>query len=486
MLIKTKHTGSTKLAGILRRIAKLHSMVVLDPRATRKKRKAKKKNKKKKRRGLGIGAALDDDEDDDDDFILEEEGVGKKRKDDDDMADAPSSFRGESDFHRAAQGRCFDVLLTRAGPRSAWMDKALSGRGGKDRGKWGGPGGHGGHDAESSAPCLKVASVREPTRRALSALRHSRECGKGCAMCWKLVKEPLRWARQCGEVHNSQALQLQGDATSFGRVAVAGVGATLAAGGRVQQRLPGGSGGGSAAREAAEAALFVVPMEEVVEDYDLVVVAERYWESLVILRHVLGVALSEVLFLASSDGKILGEPPAASDGQPGGGGSSSGGGGGDGSHEEPLLVDAIAELQGGDGSGAMTADTQRFLEVLRERNAFDIALYDAANAALDEKVAVFGPEVVAAEAAELRAMQQLVQQACGDTANAADVLSISNTKSNSNSNSNGGGDEIGIAEKRRYSPWDDCLWKDQGCGHQCIVRWASMYEAAAARSRIAG
>ena len=61
--------------------------------------------------------------------------------------------------------------------------------------------------------------------------------------------------RQCGEGHKSQALQLQGDATSFGRVAVAGVGATLAAGGRVQQRLPGGSGGGSAAREAAEAAL---------------------------------------------------------------------------------------------------------------------------------------------------------------------------------------------------------------------------------------
>ena len=49
-------------------------------------------------------------------------------------------------------------------------------------------------------------------------------------------------------------------------------------------------------------------------------------------------------------------------------------------------MDAIAALQGGMGSGSghgMSAgDTQRFLDVIAERNAVDRELYAAANSAV--------------------------------------------------------------------------------------------------------
>ena len=75
--------------------------------------------------------------------------------------------------------------------------------------------------------------------------------------------------------------------------------------------------------------------EEAVDQYDFVLVTERYFESLVVLRHVLGVALAEVLFLMAED-------PSE--------------------HVVPL-----------------SAQPQRFLDVLTDRNPNDRALFDAAN-----------------------------------------------------------------------------------------------------------
>ena len=82
---------------------------------------------------------------------------------------------------------------------------------------------------------------------------------------------------------------------------------------------------------------------------------------------------------------------------------------------------------------------------------------------LDEKVAVLGPAVVEGEVAELRAMQRLLQQACASD----DQSSLPESGK----------------QPSRYSAWRDCLWKDQGCGHRCILRWASMYEAERARQQ---
>jgi hypothetical protein len=70
--IKTKHTGSGKLAGILRRIGYIHNMEVVDPP-----------------RGA-------------------------------------NSFRDETDFHRVAQGRCVDLLVAHT-QRAPWLDKAFKG-----------------------------------------------------------------------------------------------------------------------------------------------------------------------------------------------------------------------------------------------------------------------------------------------------------------------------------------------------------------------
>jgi hypothetical protein len=70
--IKTKHTGSSKMSGILRRIGMLHDMVVADP------------------------------------------------------AKGRNSFKSDADFHQIAQGKCVDYLVAHV-KRGAWLDKAFKG-----------------------------------------------------------------------------------------------------------------------------------------------------------------------------------------------------------------------------------------------------------------------------------------------------------------------------------------------------------------------
>lgn len=81
-----------------------------------------------------------------------------------------------------------------------------------------------------------LPQVRDPLHRALSALDHSVACGAHCSTCFKLVKDPVAWARRCAEVGDAQFELVRG-------------------------RL-----------DNPEAA---------VDDYDLVLVADRYFESLV-------------------------------------------------------------------------------------------------------------------------------------------------------------------------------------------------------------
>ena len=144
----------------------------------------------------------------------------------------------------------------------------------------------------------------------------------------------------------------------------------------------------------------------------------------------------------------------------------------------PLLTDAMDSLRrplsaNTEGSrfrdNLMTSEEAiEFLGIVAEQNKADLELHAAATVALDEKVAVIGQDVVAREVGELKAMQRLVQQACGDDAHALQVVTATNS------------DRLAPPSDpvAQYSPWHDCLWKDQGCGHQCILRWASMYEAA--------
>jgi hypothetical protein len=116
-----------------------------------------------------------------------------------------------------------------------------------------------------------MIKVRDPIQRAVSSYDHSIKCGKHCAMCWKMISDPLRWARQCSDVQNAQVELTKGT---------------------------------------------LEDVEQVVEDYDLVLVTERYFESLVVLRHILGVALVEVLFLSHEGEPQDGEPVSLA-GRPG-------------------------------------------------------------------------------------------------------------------------------------------------------------------------
>lgn len=86
--------------------------------------------------------------------------------------------------------------------------------------------------------------------------------------------------------------------------------------------------------------------EDIVDDYDFILVTERYMESLVVLRHILGVSLPEMLFL---------EPTQTN--EYGSGGTAMGG-----SHVVSL-----------------SAHSQRFLDVIVSRNRIDRKLFDAAN-----------------------------------------------------------------------------------------------------------
>jgi len=254
--IKNKHTGSGKMAGILRRIGEMHSMEAVDP----------------PKNGNG--------------------------------------FKDQVDFHRVAQGRCVDLLVAHT-KRAPWVDKAFKG-------------------------ALKFTSVRDPVQRAVSAYRHSLECGKHCAMCWKLLSEPLRWARQCGDVQDAQLLLARGNPEE--------------------------------------------DAEQVVEDYDLVLVTERYFESLVVLRHILGVALVEVLFVSEK-----GEPQ---DGVP----------------------------------VSLAHEPRRFLDLLKQRNPNDTTFHEAANIALDDKIRIIGSKTVSREVLELRRMQALLQATCANGERARSLM----------------------------------------------------------------
>lgn len=215
---------------------------------------------------------------------------------------------------------------------------------------------------------FKVTSVRDPVARATSSYLHSVRCGTQCAMCHKLLGDQVKWARQCKDVADAQFELVKGTAN-----------------------------------DPADA----------IDTYDLVVVTERFWESLVVLRHVLGVALAEVLFI---------DPEGANA-----------------DHTVPLAD-----------------QPPRFLDVVASRNQLDRALYEAANAALDEKVGIVGRGAVRREAKELKLMQQLAHHACTDRQRARDLMGQS------------------------YDFRKDCLWHDQGCGHHCLMRWGTMYEAARA------
>jgi len=215
---------------------------------------------------------------------------------------------------------------------------------------------------------LKVTSVREPVTRATSSYLHGVDCGAKCAMCHKLLDDQVKWARRCKDVADAQFELVKGSASEPG---------------------------------------------DAVDNYDLVAVTDRFWESLVVLRHVLGVALAEVLYI---------DPDGA----------------------------------GADHSVPLSDQPSRFLDVVASRNQLDRELYDAANAALDEKIGIIGKGAVRREAAELRLMQELAQHACTDPQRAHELMGKS------------------------YNYRKDCLWHDQGCGHHCLMRWATMYETARA------
>ncbi len=135
---------------------------------------------------------------------------------------------------------------------------------------------------------LKFSSVRHPLRRAISGFYHSKKCGKHCAMCWKNLDDPIKWARTCSDVHDAQYDFIRGSFESI---------------------------------------------EDIMDDYDLILVTERYWESLVVLRHILGIPLNELLFVS-----------------------------------EAFDADVI-----------LSSQPQRFLDILAANNAMDIELYNAAS-----------------------------------------------------------------------------------------------------------
>lgn len=161
--IKTKHTGSGKLAGILRRIGFIHNMEVADP------------------------------------------------------PKGGNAFRDETDFHRVAQGRCVDMLVAHT-KRAPWIDKAFKGSLKFTSVSLRTP-----FNFEKTSPPLNtyctyilfflfqcLHQVRDPIIRAVSAYEHSLACGQHCSMCWKLIEDKVRWARQCADVADAQYNLMKG------------------------------------------------------------------------------------------------------------------------------------------------------------------------------------------------------------------------------------------------------------------------------------
>lgn len=133
-----------------------------------------------------------------------------------DPPDNENSFKDEMHFHRVAQGRCFDFLVAQT-KRGPWLDKAFKG-------------------------AMKFSAIRDPVQRAVSAFQHSKECGAKCAMCYKLLKDQLKWAKGCTEIHNAQYEFIRG---------------------------------------------VLEDPAAVIDSYDFVLIAERPWESLVVLRYLI-------------------------------------------------------------------------------------------------------------------------------------------------------------------------------------------------------
>jgi len=187
-----------------------------------------------------------------------------------DPAKGANSFKDESDFHKVAQGKCVDMLVAHT-PRASWQDKAFKGS-------------------------LKIASIRDPVLRAISAYEHSIKCGQHCSMCWKLINDKVRWARQCHDVADAQYNLMRG---------------------------------------------VYEDVEDIIDDYDFVLVTERYLESLIVLRHVLGISLVEMLYID---------------------------------------IDDEGDTEGSDSHVvSLTGQPQRFLDVVVSRNQNDRKLYDTAN-----------------------------------------------------------------------------------------------------------
>jgi hypothetical protein len=135
---------------------------------------------------------------------------------------------------------------------------------------------------------LRFAAVADPTTRAIVAFDHAKTCGTSCGMCRNNIQDAVKWAKMCSGVHDAQYELLRGSSEDI---------------------------------------------TDVVANYDLLIVSDRCAESLVVLRHVLGVALTEML----SIGKF-----------------------------GPVKV-------------PLSSRPARFLDVIASKNSFDRKLYEAAN-----------------------------------------------------------------------------------------------------------
>ncbi|KAG1681181.1 hypothetical protein FOA52_015624 [Chlamydomonas sp. UWO 241] len=278
----------------------------------------------------------------------------------------------QADLAAEPAGRCFDMVASHT-QRAGWQDEALPG-------------------------ATRITIVRDPVQRALSGFYHSRRTPFCRVLCCSLRSTrckgslgdaactaagdalKLRWARECTSMHDAQLAFMV---------------------------LSADEGGGTSPVQA-------------VSHYDLVAVMERFDESLVVLRHVLGLELGELLYVKAKS----------------------------------LPHNYTYNLPGGEGSTSLPPVTRlleaeelpAFKAALAERNRLDTEMVAEANRRLDEHVAAIGKHVVMQELAQLQELQQQVLIACADAAAAARTLG-----------------------RPGYDPWNDCHWRDNGCARDCIA-----------------
>ena len=166
-------------------------------------------------------------------------------------------------------------------------------------------------------------------------------------------------------------------------------------------------------------------IDKVLEAYDLIAVTERLHESLVVMKHLLGLSYKDLLYYKAKSvpvGFVYNSPQYK-------GHSSKG--------KARVQKLAVADEPAG------------FKDAVMKHNVLDMQLYQAAVFALDNHIAQIGNDTFQSDLQTYNKLQAGANRACG-TIEAANMTVTS------------------FDGRRSYNPRKDCYWEDNGCAIECL------------------